>query len=681
MSGSSCSAAVYGRYWWRIVRIAGVALGVSGLVAGGNGEPAFAKPEGSRYGVTVDALAAADQTYLGLTNGTMRQQLVANDLEAAERTLGWILRINPDDEMARVLAAELQLRRGNVAIAAMKLLTIVDLPATGEAARIEADRILQNIRRLSGEDGLRLSEAADFVADDLPPQIQPVTFGAISKEGESGLYAYTVQAPSAPTARQMASVRKFAAVTPMTDPDAFAGPVSLTVTGSDSSPTLLMPSDAEAETGTVMDPLLDSGVPAAAASQQIAAVASPPPVIPQGEQANLIDLLFADPGNLQLNFAVFQEQLSANDLDGASATLERVLLIDPKSKLAKVLLADVNLRKGNFLVARNILVTLLDEDDTPDDMAERAGLLLEQVEDRLETFKVQTRLALELGHTENAFGRAKSDEILFLNLPLTNTTPDKSDVYANYSVSVTALRELNRQTPTLLEAGVSVTGRDTRHKDLSDLRTLAANVSLTEKAMINKSLGAFASVSRVNHLSFNRNAGLFFAVSMPVANGWELNQSISASRSTYATYPGLAANTGRSDRSLVAKLGISRQFERALVNLALSAGRSKARNKIYDRKFRKAEFTMAGMLGDFSLTGTLSRQWTRNDHADPFVSPLKSKQRQDARSLKVQYPRGGNVGGLFFVPYMRMSSTSTKSNIPNNRREGAEAAIGIETAF
>ena len=467
----------------------------------------------------------------------------------------------------------------------------------------------------------------------------------------------------------------------MTDPDAFAGPVSLTVTGSDSSPTLVMPSDAEAETGTVMDPLLDSGVPAAAASQQIAAVASPPPVIPQGEPANLIDLLFADPGNLQLNFAVFQEQLSANDLDGASATLERVLLIDPKSKLAKVLLADVNLRKGNFLVARNILVTLLDEDDTPDDMAERAGLLLEQVEDRLETFKVQMRLALELGHTENAFGRAKSDEILFLNLPLTNTTPDKSDVYANYSVSVTALRELNRQTPTLLEAGVSVTGRDTRHKDLSDLRTLSANVSLTEKAMINKSLGAFASVSRVNHLSFNRNAGLFFAVSMPVANGWELNQSISASRSTYATYPGLAANTGRSDRSLVAKLGISRQFERALVNLALSAGRSKARNKIYDRKFRKAEFTMAGMLGDFSLTGTLSRQWTRNDHADPFVSPLKSKQRQDARSLKVQYPRGGNVGGLFFVPYMRMSSTSTKSNIPNNRREGAEAAIGIETAF
>ena len=78
-----------------------------------------------------------------------------------------------------------------------------------------------------------------------------------------------------------------------------------------------MPSDAEAETGTVMDPLLDSGVPAAAASQQIAAVASPPPVIPQGEPANLIDLLFADQGNLQLNFAVFQEQLSTNDLDGA----------------------------------------------------------------------------------------------------------------------------------------------------------------------------------------------------------------------------------------------------------------------------------------------------------------------------------------------------------------------------
>ena len=100
-----------------------------------------------------------------------------------------------------------------------------------------------------------------------------------------------------------------------------------------------------------------------------------------------------------------------------------------------------------------------------------------------------------------------------------------------------------------------------------------------------------------------------------------------------------------------------------------------------DLKFTKSELTMAGMIGDFSVTGSLSRQWTRNDIADVFVSPLLPKKRQDTRTVKFRYPRGSSLGNLYFIPYLRLSSSSTKSNIPNNRREGSEAAIGLETVF
>ena len=82
-------------------------------------------------------------------------------------------------------------------------------------------------------------------------------------------------------------------------------------------------------------------------------------------------MVFEDPTNLQLNFALFQQQLSNADFDGAMVTLERVLLIDPESKLAKVLLADVNMKKGNLPLARKILSDLLAEEDTPLDMATR----------------------------------------------------------------------------------------------------------------------------------------------------------------------------------------------------------------------------------------------------------------------------------------------------------------------
>ena len=103
--------------------------------------------------------------------------------------------------------------------------------------------------------------------------------------------------------------------------------------------------------------------------------------------------------------------MATGDLDGAASTLERVLLVDPRSKLAKMLMADVSLRKGDFLVARNILGNLLQEEDTPDEMAARAEALLAEVDARLDPTKVQARMALEYGSTENAFGRANSDEI------------------------------------------------------------------------------------------------------------------------------------------------------------------------------------------------------------------------------------------------------------------------------
>ena len=132
---------------------------------------------------------------------------------------------------------------------------------------------------------------------------------------------------------------------------------------------------------------------------------------------------------------------------------------------------------------------------------------------------------------------------------------------------------------------------------------------------------------------------------------------------------------------MVAKLGLSRQFKQALVNLAMSVGRSRARNRLNDLDFKKAEVTMAGMVGDFSVTGSVSRQWTQNKHADLFVSPLVPTKRQDVRSVKFRYPRGSSIGDFYFIPYFRMTSHSTKANIPNNRREGSEAAFGIETVF
>ena len=609
---------------------------------------AQAKPDASLPSRADRTLVPADTTYLDLSYATMRRQLADDELDAASRTLAWIRRVNRQDEVGMVLAAELQLRRGNVAIAAMALIELLERPGISAAARREADRTLSVLASWSAPGDVIVSALMlDQAMAAAAPELAVIRPASMPDKGSG--FAYAIAELPATTDKQRASLLDFAGSTPAMDMARAAGR------------RLAGPPGAE--------------------TLQLASAATPPPTIPESAPRDLIDLVFDDPTNLELNFALFQQQMATGDLDGAASTLERVLLVDPRSKLAKMLMADVSLRKGDFLVARNILGNLLQEEDTPDEMAARAEALLAEVDARLDPTKVQARMALEYGSTENAFGWANSDEILFLNLPITNNTPDRSDDYFTYNLGLDLLRELDRQTPTLLEAGISVTGRDTSHRDLSDVRTMSADLSLTQLAAVSLSGGLFASTTRVNHQSFNRNVGIYAAMTTPLGARWEASQSISYSRSRYADFAGIANNRGRSERSLVAKLGLSREFSRALVNLSVSAGRLRARNRLQDLNFQKAELTMAGMLGDVSVTGSLSRQWTQNKHADSFVSPLSPKKRQDSRSVKLRYPRGSAIGDFYFIPYLRMTSHSTKANIPNNRREGSEAAIGIETVF
>ena len=65
---------------------------------------------------------------------------------------------------------------------------------------------------------------------------------------------------------------------------------------------------------------------------------------PSGQPSRLsmlVDAIFEDPTNLEKNFKLLEEQTRVGDLRGAAATLDRILLLDPDSKLARVLLAEV----------------------------------------------------------------------------------------------------------------------------------------------------------------------------------------------------------------------------------------------------------------------------------------------------------------------------------------------------
>ena len=141
--------------------------------------------------------------------------------------------------------------------------------------------------------------------------------------------------------------------------------------------------------------------------------------------SDLMDALFQDPTNLQLNFRVMQAQIAEGNLEGAEATLDRVLILDPDSTLAKILIADIKIKLGKFSSARLILDQLITDPATPGQTRDRAEELAAQINEAIDPVKVRGGYAIYAGVTGNAYGRSEEGEILLVIL-LFQTRPKKA---------------------------------------------------------------------------------------------------------------------------------------------------------------------------------------------------------------------------------------------------------------
>ena len=287
----TCLMTVFRGAGMRVPGIMAVLLLVPAICIPG-GIPARADAPVSVAAISLSGPSQGESTYLSLTRERMRHQLAAGDLEAAARTLQWIRKIDPDDAVASVLAIELQLRRGNVAAAAMRLIEVIDGSQTTDATRAEAQRILA-LHAQEGSGAAVMVTRAMLDVATLPTVAEPLLLVGVDHG-----FGYDIVDTPEPGDAMSDQILAFAATTPL--------------------------DDMRAATRT------------APPSVQLAAATAPVPSVPApGQGSELTDLVFADPTNLQLNFALFQEQLATGDLDGAVVTLERVLIVDPGSSLPR----------------------------------------------------------------------------------------------------------------------------------------------------------------------------------------------------------------------------------------------------------------------------------------------------------------------------------------------------------
>ena len=185
----------------------------------------------------------------------------------------------------------------------------------------------------------------------------------------------------------------------------------------------------------------------------------------------LIDAVFENPTDLEINFKLLEEQTRVGDLRGAAATLDRILLLDPDSKLARVLLAEVQFNLGNLATAETALISLRDDETTPPDMLERVEKNLNAIRDAQSPWRYSASFSVARGSAENPRGASASDTILLTDIEVTNDTLDESEAYGEATLVGQVQYQLESQNSQVLKATAVMYHRDYLSYDAGDLNT------------------------------------------------------------------------------------------------------------------------------------------------------------------------------------------------------------------
>ena len=226
------------------------------------------------------------------------------------------------------------------------------------------------------------------------------------------------------------------------------------------------------------------------------------------------------PDDIDLNVRYAKTQIAENNLTGASATLERVLLVNPELPPVRLLYAIVLSRLERYQDAEHEL-TLLKQQPLPGPIRDQVDQYLSDARLHLRRTRYGATLTAGWGYDRNRNSASSSKERLFADarLPLTDTSRRRHDTSLLVVQSVDVAHDLGSQAGhQLLGSFTYYRGEQTRVDDL-DLESF----SLEAGALLNTWLGRITPMATVTNTllsmeTYERTQGGKARLDRPVTN-------------------------------------------------------------------------------------------------------------------------------------------------------------------
>ena len=405
---------------------------------------------------------------------------------------------------------------------------------------------------------------------------------------------------------------------------------------------------------------------------------------PTATQANsLKDKLFADPTNIEINLAYLQQQLAGGNFKGAAATLQRVLLLDPSSKLAKVLYAEVQLKLGNRADARLILQQLLTDKSLSVEMRVRAQTLSDALEQSEKRVSIAGSAGFSSGSADNALAVPKGPVVLFNDTEIANSSDEVAEPFLDFDGVVSLSYQLPSYRRRSLTAGAGLAGRDYIDFNMADSITSFVSFGYNEERGLPWSFNYSAYVTDVSGHPYNAGQQGIFGISSNLPRGASLRASLRVGETRHFKYLGSSAGKERDSEGIGFTLTYAKPIDGLPIPLflttSLGGDENVAEVDYFSTQSVSAGITARTRLADINLSLTVDFLATEYDAPNTIIS---SKTREDERSrasFSLSYklpPQYGafNIGLSGFV-------ADTRSNIPNSTKTLSELKLGIRHNF
>jgi hypothetical protein len=412
-------------------------------------------------------------------------------------------------------------------------------------------------------------------------------------------------------------------------------------------------------------------------------VAAAVPASPADAAASrqLAAALFEDPTDLALNFELLKRQLAAKDYNQAVMTLDRIQILDPSSRLAKILYAELQFRLGNAAVAKTVLQTLIDDPVTPRVMRDQARAVLSLIATTNQEKPLGITIEVEQGRAGNARAASAHKQLLYQDIAIENTTDDRSESFYNYKVAFDLSHDLMRQIPQSMTISVSFDQRHFRSYQLANSKTYG--VDLVYRRGINSALSVSSQSlwTERDNKKYTASSGLTARGQHILGPRTILASSLRATRHVFFDTPSLASHKDQNGAVYSASLGLTKLHDKASFGARFSLSDRQARQRYYGRKTQQlsfySRFGMAAWQGLISLGRTI----TKYKAADPLVGRSIRRDRSVTAAAELSQSIATFANGTDIAVTLAASATKTKSTIMNFTRKFNEIRLGTRIKY